>query len=236
MPFSPSSPASARERRQRAGRVLPHALPADEQDAQPRAQPVEVVAAHVGERVERVVEERRFAAVAPGVPGRRVVVAREAERERERVRAPQREVDGVEGAEADAERRDLLRAAAVLVDPRNDLLEDPRLVALVRAGALLERDRGVRPRRAVERVDAVELRPAGVEQARQRADHAAVAVLPRVAALGGEGQERPAVVAVDDHVARAADRGRVQLGVARAHHSAASRPVRCGCSASRQAV
>src|SRR5215218_1635956 len=62
--------------------------------------------------------------------------------------AAQREVDRVEGAEADAERRDLPRPAAVLVDPRHHLVEDPGLVAAVRTGALLERQIAVRPRRA----------------------------------------------------------------------------------------
>ena len=39
-----------------AGRVLPLALAADQQQAEPRAQPVEVVAAEVPDVVERVVE------------------------------------------------------------------------------------------------------------------------------------------------------------------------------------
>ena len=93
---------------QRAGRVLPLALPADEQQADAAAQPLEVVAAGVLEVVDRVVEVRRLAALAPRVPGGRVVVARQAEREREEVGALEREVDRVVGAEADAERRDLL--------------------------------------------------------------------------------------------------------------------------------
>ena len=105
------------------------------------AQPVEVVAVQVRDVVDRVVEVGRLAALAPAVPRRRVVVAGQADREREQVGALEREVDGVEGAEADAERGDVLRAAAVVVDERHDLVEDPRLVAPVLARALLERER-----------------------------------------------------------------------------------------------
>ena len=222
---------------QRAGRVLPHALAADEQDAQPRAQPVEVVAARVGERVERVVEVGGLAALAPAVPARRVVVAREAERERERVRAPQREVDRVEGAEADAERGDLLRPAAVRVDPRHDLVEDPRLVALVRAGALLERQRAVRPRGAVEGVDAVELRPAAVDQLRRARRPRRGPRTPRRcrARPGRPGTAGPSARRRRRCPARRSPASTARRG-GRHHHSSSSRSVRCGCSASRQAV
>src|SRR3954470_13363036 len=96
---------------ERAGRVLPLPLPADEQQADALAQPVEVLAAQVLEVVERVVEVGGLAALAPAVPRARVVVAREREREREQVGALEREVDRVVGAEADAERRDLVRVA-----------------------------------------------------------------------------------------------------------------------------
>src|SRR3954468_8498279 len=66
---------------QRAGRVLPLALPADEQEADARPQPVEVVAAEVRDVLDRAVEVRLVAAVAPGVaPVRRVVAARQAQR------------------------------------------------------------------------------------------------------------------------------------------------------------
>src|SRR5205085_11582904 len=115
---------------ERAGRVLPLALPAHEQEADALAQPVEGLAAHVLEVVERVVEVGGLPALAPAVPGARVVVAGEAEREREEVGALEREVDRVIGAEADAERGDLVRLA-VLLDMRDDLLDDPRLVARV---------------------------------------------------------------------------------------------------------
>ena len=64
----------------------------------------------------------------------------------------------------------------------------------------------------------------------------AIGVLPRVAALGRERQERPAPVPVDDDVAGRADGRRVQLDVAGIYHRPSSRPVRCGSSASRQAV
>ena len=236
IPFSDSRPARRFELSS-APVVSSHMpLPADEQDAEAAAQPLEVVAAHVGDVVERVVEVGGLAALAPRVPGRRVVVARQAEREREQVGALEREVHRVVGAEADADGGDLLRAAAVGVDPRHDLVEDPRLVAGVLVRARLERDRGVRPRAAVEGVDAVELHAPAREQLVERADHAPVSVLPRVAALGREREHRAAVVAVGDDRAVRPDRVRPQLRVAAAHHVRASRLVRCGSNASRQAV
>src|SRR3954453_14036694 len=55
---------------ERAGRVLPLALPADEEQAHARAQPVEVLAAEVGDVVDRAVEVGLVAARAPCVaPG-----------------------------------------------------------------------------------------------------------------------------------------------------------------------
>src|SRR3954464_4886092 len=124
---------------ERAGGVLPAALPADEQQAHARPQPVEVVAVEVRHVVDRAVEVRLVPALARGVaPGRRVVAARQADGEREEVGALEGEVSGVVAAEAAAGRDDLRAAAAVAVDPRDDLLEDPGLVAAVRAGALLE--------------------------------------------------------------------------------------------------
>ena len=79
--------------------------------------------AGVLEVVQRVVEVHGLAALAPPAPGRRVVVAREAEGEREQVGALEREVRGVIAAEAAAGRQDLLGRAAVGVDPRDHLLE-----------------------------------------------------------------------------------------------------------------
>src|SRR4051812_12736818 len=86
---------------ERAGRVLPPALAADEQQAHARAQPLEVIAVEVGDVVDGAVEVRLVAALAPGVaPRRRVVAARQAQGERERVGALQREVRRVVAAEA----------------------------------------------------------------------------------------------------------------------------------------
>src|SRR5689334_2050981 len=53
---------------QRAGRVLPLALAADQQHGQLPAQPVEVVAVQVGHVVDRVVEVGLLAALAPAAP------------------------------------------------------------------------------------------------------------------------------------------------------------------------
>src|SRR3954469_19868322 len=90
-----------------AGRVLPLPLTADEQQAHARAQPLEVVAVEVGDVVDRAVEVRFVAAVAPGVaPVGRVVAAREAQREREEVAALEREVRGVVAPEAAPGRHD----------------------------------------------------------------------------------------------------------------------------------
>ena len=62
-------------------------LPADQQQATPGAQPVEVVAVQVGHVVQRVVEVQGVAALAPAAPGGRVVVAGQADRQREQVGA-----------------------------------------------------------------------------------------------------------------------------------------------------
>src|SRR5688500_17399761 len=91
--------------------VLPLPLPADDQDADPAAQPLQVVVLHVREIVHRAVEVRGVAALTPAVPCGRVVVARQAECEREHVGSLEREVHRVIGAEADARGCDLLRPA-----------------------------------------------------------------------------------------------------------------------------
>ena len=77
--------------------------------SQSRWSPCEV--ADVG---HRVVEVGRVALLAPGLPGGRVVVAREAQRQREQVGVLEREVGRVVGAEAAAQGGDLHRAAAVV--------------------------------------------------------------------------------------------------------------------------
>ena len=166
---------------------------------QPPAQPVEVVAVQVRDVVDRVVEVGGVAALAPGVPRRRVVVARQAEREREQVGALEREVQRVVRAHRGAQRDDLARPAAVGGDVRHHLVDDPRLVRAVAPGALLQRQLPGRPRAAVVRVDAVELHPAGVDQVGDGADHAVVLEVPGAcpartgtpAPAGRSGRRRP---------------------------------------------
>src|SRR4051794_29278730 len=97
---------------ERARRVLPLPLPADEQQAELPAQPFEVVAAE-----------------APGIVEDRVVATGQPERQREQVGAPQREVDRVVRPKRAPARGDLRPAAAVVPHERRDLVEDPRVVA-----------------------------------------------------------------------------------------------------------
>src|SRR5262249_1975432 len=58
---------------QRPGGVFPLALTADQQQADPAAEPIEVIAVQVADIVKRVVEIRGGAALAPAVPCGRVV-------------------------------------------------------------------------------------------------------------------------------------------------------------------
>lgn len=178
----------------------------------------------VGDVVHGVVEVGGVAACTPAVPGSRIVAAGHADREREEVGALEGEVGRVKRAEAAAARDQLAHAAAVLPDERDHLVEDPGLVGLVTTRALLERDRAVRPRFGVRRVDAVELHPAAGEQLADRPDHPAALEFAGVAALGGEGQDRATPVAVRRHAVHGGG------------HRVASRRVRWGCSASRQQV
>src|SRR4051812_7101965 len=109
---------------ERSGRVLPAALPAHEQETDARAQPVEVLAREVRDGVDRAVEVRLVAPLAPCVaPARRVVVPGQADGEWEQVGALEREVRGVVAAEAAAGGEDLGETAAIAVDPRDDLAE-----------------------------------------------------------------------------------------------------------------
>ena len=119
---------------ERPGRVLPRTPADDEQQADLRAQPVQMVAAETGDVVGRVVEVDGVAAFAPA-DGRDVVDARQAEGQREEVAAAEGEVGGVEGAERDTCCQDLLEAPAVGVDQRDDVVEKPILVAAVPARA-----------------------------------------------------------------------------------------------------
>src|SRR2546421_332775 len=138
-PLLGERPRELTRRLERARRVLPLALAADEQEAGARAQPLEMVAVQVPDVLGRVVEVRGVAALAPA-EARDVVDAGEADREREQVGALEREVGGVVGAETAAGERDLGRAAAVVPDERRDALHDPGLVVSVSAGPLLERN------------------------------------------------------------------------------------------------
>src|SRR3954452_11791963 len=124
---------------ERPGGVLPLALAAHEQDADLPTQPLQVVALEVCDVVHRVVEVGGLAALAPPVPGGRVVAAGHADGEREQVCALECEVCSVVRPEA-ASAGDHLAAAAVVADERNDVVEDPSLVELVTACALLDRD------------------------------------------------------------------------------------------------
>ena len=194
--------------RQRSGWVyLPGALADDEQQRDSVPQPVEVVAVQVGHVVHRVVEIGGVAAFTPGMPGRRVVVAGEAHRERKQVGTLEGEVRRVVGAQAAAEGDDLADAAGVVADPRDDVLDDPRLVTAVPPGAFFDGHGAVRPTSRVEAVDAVQLDPAGVDQTGHGADHAVVLEVPGTTLLGREDERRPAVMAVRDY-------GPTQLGPA----------------------
>src|SRR5689334_8079427 len=96
--------------------VLPLALSADEQDVDLPAQPVQMIAVEVGYVVHRVVEVGGLAALAPSVPGGRVVVAGHADGEREDVGALQREVGRMKRPEAAATDDHLAGAPAVVAD------------------------------------------------------------------------------------------------------------------------
>src|SRR5204863_8730447 len=119
------------------GRVLPLALAAHQQDGQPRAQPVQVVAVQVRHVVDRVVEVDRVVALTPAVPGGHVVVAGEAQREGEEVGALEREVQRVEGAHRRAKCVDLGGGRIVKKKKRDNLVDDRRLVPDVRPGYLI---------------------------------------------------------------------------------------------------
>src|SRR4051794_17743282 len=217
----PGQPARALER---SGRVLPLALSAHEQDADVPAQPVQVISLQVCDVIQRIVEEGILASLAPTVAGGWVVVARHADRERENVGALEREVRGMESAEAAPARNHLAGATAVVTDEWDDLVEDPRLVDPVTARTLLDGDAGIRPRLGIERVDAVELRSAGLEQVADRADHPTTLELARIPFLRREREDRSPPMPVG------------RDAVHRGDQSSASSRVRCGSNASRQLV
>ena len=138
-----------------------------------------------------------------------------------------------------------LSPAAVPADERDDLVQDPRLVELVAARALLEWDAAVRPRLGVERIDAVELHAPGGEQVADRPDHPVALEVAGVAALGREREDRAggrARIPVDRDAVHGASRrnpvrGRFSLPCAwpdsaRSASLGPSNPVRTGCVAS----
>jgi hypothetical protein len=215
-------------RLERARRVLPLPLAADEHQRDARPQPLEVVALQVLHVVDRVVEVDGVAALAPADDGD-VVDAAHADREWEEVGALEGEVRSVVCAEAGAARHDL--AAAVLVDERRDDFADPPLVVGVAARALLERHVVGAPRPLVRAVCAVDLHATVADQSAERVDHPRVLPVPALAELGGEDEQRPPPVAVREH-----PRG-PELQVAPRHvHARSSSSARLGWSESRQEI
>jgi hypothetical protein len=162
------------------------------------------------------VEVQRVAAFAPAEP-LGVVHPRQTQRPWEQVGAPESEVGRVERAEAAARDSDLVWPAAVGGDEADGLLDDPLLVGAVTAGALLQRQARVEPGGRVEAVNRVDLDPAGVQQPSDGGDHAVVLVVMAVPLLGGEHQQRPAVVAVGEQAEAAAGPGQRQAHVVASH-------------------
>ncbi len=223
--------------RQRAGGVLPLPLAADEEQADPPAQPVQVLAVQVGDVVHGIVEVGGGAALAPAVPGRRIIVAGKAQGQREQVGSLEREVRRVERAQAAPEGRDVGAAAAIFGDPRHHLVDDPGFVAAVAPGPLFELNAGVRPGGGVVGIDAIELQPPGVHQVSDGTNHAIIFKVGGISLLGWKDEYWPAPVAVADHGAVGADSTGPQPALVAIHWPAwPIRAVRCGSSASRQAV
>ena len=185
---------------QRSGGVLPLALTADQQQVQPAAQPVQVLTVHVRDVIHRVVEVRLITPLTPGMPGRGVVVTGKTHRAREQVGALEREVSRVKSAETVAERDDVQRPAAVVVDPRHHLVENPPLVEPVAAGPFLHRDRLVGPGFVVEAVHAVHLQPTRLQQIRDRGADAVLCEVGCPALLGGKDQYRATPVPVAEAI------------------------------------
>jgi hypothetical protein len=114
----------------------------------------------------------------------------------------------VKGAEAAPARDHLARSSAVVADEREHLIMDPRLVVMVSARALLERNVLVGPRLVIEGVDAVELDSTRLEQRADGADHSSALELPGVAALSGKDEDRATPVTVRRHAVHDADHKR----------------------------
>ena len=180
-----------------AGRVLPLPLAADQQQQDPRAQPVEMIAVQVLHVVGGIVEVDGVAGLAPA-DVRDLVDAAQAEGEREEIGVLEGEVGRVVGPERAACDDDLAGAGAVLVDPGRGSLRDPALVRLVVARPFLQRQIVGAPTPRIAAVDAVDLHPPRVDERSDGVEHAGLLEVPAVTELRGEHEQRPAVVAVGD--------------------------------------
>ncbi len=179
--------------------VLPHPLPADQQQADLAAQPVQVLAVHVRHVVHGVVEVERLAALAPPEV-RHVVDTAQAQRERKDLCPAEREVGGVEGPEAAAPDHEVLRTGRVGVDRGDDVVEHEVLEPLVGPRPLLQRQVVVAPARRVVAVDAVDLDAAGVDQPTDRIEQPVALEVDRAPLVGREPQQRSPVVPVHEQV------------------------------------
>ena len=225
-PWIPAAPRHAAGRRRARRSWPPLALAAHQQQAQLLVQPLEVAAAEV-DVVHRVVEVRGVAALAPAVPGRRVIMPMQIASGRDAA-ALEREVGSVKRAKADAAGDQLARPTAVVAYARTPstwsrIHDSYSRWRRARSSGIHRSDR----RLAVERVHAVELRATGREQLAALS----ASTIPccwrnraGVAALGREREHRAAPVAIG------------RDAVHRTTHSRSSRPVRWGCRASRQPV
>src|SRR5215207_2621205 len=195
-----------------------------------------VVSVQVGHVVHGVVEVDGVAALAPAQLGGFVDAAL-ADGQGEQVGPAEGEVGRVEGPEAGPGDHHVQHALAVVVDERDHLVADPVLEPAVLDGAGLQGKVGVAPAGRVVAVDRVDLDPAGLDQAGDGVDHAAILVVGAAALLGLEDQQRPAVVAVGQQPALGPDRRRPQPDVVASQaHSSRSSPTNQGSKVSRQAT
>src|SRR5438876_212770 len=125
-----------------------------------------------------------------------------------------------------------LDAEALLAEQPGEVLRALERPRRVLPGALAaDQQPLVVPGPGVEAVDAVHLEAAGLDQPAERVDHPALLVLAGISLLRGEGEERPAVVAVSEEAAGA------EGDPAAVHpRTCATSSRRWGSSASRQAV
>src|SRR5262245_60655290 len=126
-----------------------------------------MIAVQVGDIIGGIGEVSRVPALAPSVPRGRVIVARHTERLWEEVSAAKGEIHRVKRPHRAADRHDVtgvLATAAILVDERSDLVEDPGLVCAMAPRTLLKGHISGRPGHAVIGVNAVDLRSTGSDQ------------------------------------------------------------------------